>query len=126
MKTLKFFALALLSLAAMGAPAMANDEYMRSTNDPYQPIVRYSDTMYLPSQDVMRLQRALHGYGYNSGPVDGIVGPITRNAVKNYQEDYDLIGEGAINERTLKALEVKPRLQYHDTFRPALSIQNLN
>ncbi len=126
MNTLKTLALTLLSSAVLCAPAMANDEYLRSMNDPDQPIARYSDTMSLNSQDVMRLQRALHGAGYNSGPVDGVVGPITRGAVRSYQEDQALIGEGAINERTLKSLEVKDRLKYGDTYRPPQSIQNLN
>jgi len=119
MKNLKLFALAaLLTTAIMSAPAMANDEYYRSASDPLQATAHYSDTMKMNSHDIANLQRALHKAGYNAGPIDGVVGHRTRSAVKRYQDDFDLIGEGAINDRTLKSLKVKTSRDY-SKFRPA-------
>lgn len=123
MKHMKLFALALLTSAIMAAPAMANDEYYRSANDPDAKIVRYSDTMNLDSRDIANVQRALHKAGYNAGPVDGVIGKRTRAAVKHYQDDQDLIGEGAINDRTLKALNVKTARHYNK-FKPARTYNN--
>ena len=42
------------------------------------------------SQEVQKLQKALSFYGYYTGNVDGIYGPLTSNAIEQYQKDHQL------------------------------------
>jgi len=54
---------------------------------------------------ITKLQRVLKEKGYYKGPIDGIVGPLTRNAVKAYQRDNKL-PVGGITYQVLKSLGV--------------------
>jgi len=45
---------------------------------------------------VMYVQHALNGLGYDAGPVDGLVGPRTRQAIGNYRQARGLSGDGEI------------------------------
>lgn len=50
------------------------------------------------------IQRALVSLGYVVGPVDGDIGPMTRKAVKQFQEDHGLLADGIVGPVTLGAL----------------------
>lgn len=65
-----------------------------------------SDTQY-DRQTVMEVQQALNDQGYHSGNVDGLMGPETREAVVNFQEEQGLDASGELNEETLSALDVE-------------------
>lgn len=56
----------------------------------------------LSRADHMELQRLLTALGYDAGPVDGIVGPITRSAVRGFQRD---VGQPADGFPTLALLD---------------------
>ena len=43
---------------------------------------------------VMEIQRGLQNLGYNPGPIDGINGPKTREAIRLYQKDHGLLVDG--------------------------------
>jgi peptidoglycan hydrolase-like protein with peptidoglycan-binding domain len=43
---------------------------------------------------VMDIQRGLKNLGYNPGPVDGVYGPRTREAIRQYQKDHGLMVDG--------------------------------
>jgi peptidoglycan hydrolase-like protein with peptidoglycan-binding domain len=47
-----------------------------------------------PKTLVKRIQVALTGQGYNAGPVDGIVGKRTRQAIRQFQKDQGLPVDG--------------------------------
>jgi hypothetical protein len=47
-----------------------------------------------PINQVSGIQGRLNNLGYNSGPVDGIRGPITRTAVKAFQKKHKLAVDG--------------------------------
>ena len=51
-------------------------------------------------------QKKLNDAGYNSGPVDGILGPQTRAALRKYQGDQKLAQTGRLDQKTLAALNV--------------------
>ncbi len=51
-----------------------------------------------------RLQQALKNLGYNPGPIDGLWGSMTSNALLKYQEDNNLEQTGQINEESKNAL----------------------
>jgi hypothetical protein len=70
---------------------------------PYDgPIYAYNDLP--PDQVVANVQSALQDQGYYDGEVDGLLGPLTRAAIADYQRDQGLYTTAAIDEPTLDAL----------------------
>ena len=57
-----------------------------------------------PDKVIADVQSSLQEMGYYTGEVDGLLGPLTREALNGYQADYDLTVTGAIDEPTLDAL----------------------
>jgi hypothetical protein len=66
------------------------------------PIYGYNNL--LPDQVIANAQAALQELGYYHGPIDGILGLATREAIANYQRDHGLCITSAIDELTLEAL----------------------
>ena len=56
----------------------------------------------------MRAQQTLHEKGYYNGPIDGIIGPQTRNAIREYQKAEDLPINGELDAQTAAKLGVSP------------------
>ena len=66
------------------------------------PIYGYND---LPPGDVVSdTQRALAQQGYYRGPIDGLMGPGTRGALRRFQMDHGLAVTAAIDQPTLYSL----------------------
>lgn len=60
------------------------------------------------SHDTVRdAQQALRDKGYDPGPIDGINGPLTRAAVRSYQEKENINADGRLGPKTLDSLGVK-------------------
>jgi Putative peptidoglycan binding domain len=57
-----------------------------------------------PDQVVANVQAALQEQGYYQGDVDGLLGPITREAIAGYQADHGLYTTSAIDQPTLESL----------------------
>jgi Putative peptidoglycan binding domain len=57
-----------------------------------------------PDQVTVNVQEALAAGGYYDGPIDGILGPMTREAIAAYQADNGLAVTSAIDEATLATL----------------------
>src|SRR5438874_1756823 len=57
---------------------------------------------------VQAVQTELTQLGYYNGPVDGIFGPMTRDAVAKYQIDNQLDVTGSLSPDTLQSLGVPP------------------
>jgi hypothetical protein len=59
---------------------------------------RGAKQLQLPScftcEDVATIQRSLTALGHSPGPVDGIIGPRTRAAIKSYQRSQGLTVDG--------------------------------
>nr|WP_298411727.1 His-Xaa-Ser repeat protein HxsA [uncultured Halomonas sp.] len=55
---------------------------------------------------ISRVQLALIIKGYSPGTVDGLMGPQTRNALKQFQKDQGLKIDGLMGTETLNALGV--------------------
>ena len=53
---------------------------------------------------VEALQKKLLGEGINPGPVDGVFGPKTEEALKRFQERQSLDADGITGPKTLAAL----------------------
>jgi len=57
-----------------------------------------------PDQVVANVQAALQADGYYQGDVDGLLGPLTREAIAGYQRDHGLYETAAIDQPTLESL----------------------
>ncbi len=57
-----------------------------------------------PDQVTVNVQEQLAAAGYYDGPIDGILGPMTREAIAAYQADNGLAITSAIDEPTLATL----------------------
>jgi hypothetical protein len=57
-----------------------------------------------PDQVIANVQGALQRLGYYRYAVNGVLGPLTRAAIANYQCDYGLAATGAIDPQTLTSL----------------------
>src|SRR6266566_4806920 len=57
-----------------------------------------------PDQVIANVQATLQQQGYYHGDVDGLVGPLTRAALADYQRDHGLYETAAIDRPTLRSL----------------------
>jgi len=70
---------------------------------PYDgPIYGYNDLT--PDQVVVNVQAQLQRDGYYSGPADGVLGPMTRQAIAAFQADHGLAVTSAVDRPTLSSL----------------------
>jgi peptidoglycan hydrolase-like protein with peptidoglycan-binding domain len=51
-----------------------------------------------------QIQRSLRNAGYYSGPIDGVIGNMTKRAVKSFQRDNGLVVDGIVGRETKSAL----------------------
>jgi hypothetical protein len=77
--------------------------------DPYYSYYAYDDPIYCydglpPDQIITNVQSALQAQGYYRYAVDGVMGPLTRAAIANFQRDHGLARTSAIDQPTLLSL----------------------
>jgi hypothetical protein len=78
--------------------------------DPYYTYYPYDGPIYTgaaelsPDQVIVNVQQQLQGDGYYAGPIDGVLGPMTRAAIANYQADHGLAVTSAVDEPTLATM----------------------
>lgn len=56
---------------------------------------------------VEEIQELLKASGYYTGAIDGIFGPETETAVKNFQKSFQLKVDGIVGTKTYEALAVQ-------------------
>src|SRR4029450_12560759 len=61
-------------------------------------------TVMTPAVAVRTAQRQLKERGYYTGPVDGVIGPATENALRAYQRDRGLKVTGRLDSPTVRSL----------------------
>ncbi|HZJ83635.1 MAG TPA: peptidoglycan-binding domain-containing protein [Clostridia bacterium] len=71
-------------------------------NEDYRPILAMGSM----GPEVEMLQRILFSIGYETGPIDGIFGPLTRGAVVSFQLDNGLVPDGIVGPRTWKVIDL--------------------
>ena len=94
-----------LSLLLLDAPlaVTASSEVTAAAarpGTPPQPAPRY----------VREAQRALRDLGYEPGPVDGVVGPRTREALTKYQRSEKIAVTGRLDPETMVRLDIQKRV----------------
>ena len=97
--SLFFFALSLWScesvnyvkneLAGIGKPEGGSEEVVPNISN---------------QDDIYKIQKRLTELGYEPGPADGIMGRMTKKAIKNFQKDNDLPPTGKIDNDTKNKL----------------------
>ena len=60
------------------------------------------------AEQVRRVQRKLNDVGYLAGSVDGVLGPQTESALREFQRARSLDATGHIDANTLAALDREP------------------
>lgn len=58
------------------------------------------------SEQVKSLQKALQEKGKDPGPIDGVMGPRTQAALREFQKDQSLPETGRADAKTLEKLGV--------------------
>jgi peptidoglycan hydrolase-like protein with peptidoglycan-binding domain len=58
----------------------------------------------LTPDSVRQVQQALQKKGINPGPIDGVFGPLTKEAVRSFQDRYGIKASGDVDNQTLFAL----------------------
>ena len=58
-----------------------------------------------PVNEVSGIQARLNNLGFDAGPIDGIDGPVTRGAVKAFQEEHGLAVDGIVGPQTQAKLK---------------------
>ncbi|MBW3226967.1 lytic murein transglycosylase [Marinobacter adhaerens] len=64
------------------------------------------DAPALSRANIINLQKALQQRGYEPGNPDGIMGPATRSAIRQFQAANNLVADGYPGESVLAALEI--------------------
>jgi len=59
-----------------------------------------------PDRVVVDVQIQLQRDGYYAGPIDGVLGPMTRRAITAFQEDHGLAVTSTIDEQTMVTLGI--------------------
>ena len=83
-------------------PAWGYDPYAYYAYD--GPIYAYNGLT--PDQVIVDVQEQLQRAGYYDGPIDGILGPMTREAIAAFQVDNGLAVTSVIDEPTLATLGI--------------------
>lgn len=117
-----------LTIALLGAtaiPASARDRCWRNSCPTYSgtahyytvvrpaPVYSYTYSSACPpnlrpvyggSTVAAEAQRMLARYGYYDGVVDGVLGPLSRSAIRSWQMDQGLLVTGGLDSATLQSL----------------------
>lgn len=69
----------------------------------------YTPKTYTPTvnnyvNNTKKIQLRLNALGYKCGVADGVMGVKTRNAIKNFQNDNDLVADGIVGVKTNNSL----------------------
>ena len=64
----------------------------------------YNDYGYGNPSTVVQVQRRLARAGYYHGPIDGILGPQTRRAIRAYERDHNMPAYGLIDRQLLTTM----------------------
>jgi peptidoglycan hydrolase-like protein with peptidoglycan-binding domain len=66
--------------------------------------IQLSRSAVSPGQDIRQVQVALKNQGQYRGPIDGIMGPRTRQAVREFQKVNGLEQTGTLDQETMQKL----------------------
>jgi peptidoglycan hydrolase-like protein with peptidoglycan-binding domain len=104
---LKQLATAVAAAFVVAAPAFAaGDPRNPSSQDTMSQSSEHSANVQ-SSSTVREAQQALKDKGFDTGPIDGVMGPKTSAALKEFQESQGLKTSGQLDAQTRAALDVQ-------------------
>ena len=114
---LRKLVIAALACTSVGAMAAANETSATSTDSSNQGYsstteshagksLKASSSVQGDNSQISQLQQALNDKGLNAGPVDGRMGPKTKTALKQFQQQNGLTASGRADTQTLAALSI--------------------
>lgn len=110
MKKLTITSIPVISFAAFAAialtpPFLSSSLHLPAANSTAQAKDLEMDAVpALTSDGIRTVQQALQKKGIDPGPIDGILGPQTEQAVRKFQDSYGISASGRIDNQTLYAL----------------------
>jgi peptidoglycan hydrolase-like protein with peptidoglycan-binding domain len=107
MKRLVTFVIATLSVAALTAVSATGTNAQSSPQNQTEreaADVNMEAVPTLAADGIRIVQLALQKRGVSPGPIDGVFGPLTKEAVRSFQSRYGIKASGEINNQTLFAL----------------------
>lgn len=106
--------LSITDLVPPPPPSRPARETQRQTPDPIGALIRGEDVAATtgsiaiePDLRLQSAQRALANLGYGPLAVDGLDGPMTRDAIRRFERDQGLAVTGALNAATARALSIR-------------------
>jgi osmotically inducible lipoprotein OsmB len=93
---------AVIGAAVGGATGFLTDEETINLGDP---LWEDDDSAGAQSGTVTRVQGGLAQLGYNPGPVDGVMGRQTSEAIREYQRDHGLLIDGRATVQLAEHIE---------------------
>jgi Putative peptidoglycan binding domain len=84
-----------------------NEQLRRDEDRPARGAQLSSQEQSISPAQVREVQKKLNDQGYHAGPVDGILGPNTQAAIRNFQEAKGLKATGQLNQETMNALGIE-------------------
>lgn len=97
-----------LLVLSLSFPALADKDKPITGTDrsKFMSYAEKADVQILSRADVKRIQESLSYYNYDTGPHDGILGPRTNAALREFQKNNNLTPDGIIRTSTLEKLNI--------------------
>jgi peptidoglycan hydrolase-like protein with peptidoglycan-binding domain len=120
MRTLLLSTVAVLAIAA-AMPASAQQSRSNQPSTAQQPSAAQQNMQEqnLSKDEIQQVQQALDQKGFKSGQADGVLGPETKNAIKEFQQKQGWNATGELDNQTLSALGVSTNGQNATGQRPS-------
>lgn len=67
-----------------------------------------SDSIHWNRQNIEKAQKELSDKGYYKGKIDGVMGPQTHSAIREYQKEQGVAATGRLDSQTARTLGVWP------------------
>jgi hypothetical protein len=88
---------------------VSQPETQTSSSQPAERTLPSSYERAMSPAKVREVQTKLNDMGYHAGQVDGVWGPRTESAVRNFQQAKNIEATGRLDEQTLNALDIDAR-----------------
>jgi peptidoglycan hydrolase-like protein with peptidoglycan-binding domain len=89
----------LAAISATGLGAQTSPPAQRAAVD-----VKMDAVPTLDVEGIRKIQTALQKRGVDPGPIDGILGPLTKESIRTFQGRYGMKPTGEVDNQTLFAL----------------------
>ena len=97
-------AMSLPAIAAISATSLLAQSGLGGQGQRAAADVNMAAVTALTPDGIRKVQLALQKKGINPGPIDGKIGPLTKQAIHSFQDRYGIKSSGDVDNQTLFAL----------------------